>query len=92
MAKFRYISTELLPLICVKIGFHALSKPFLVGFLQTLYTYKLIFGRSGLRLLMGIFHQISTELLPLIYVGSKDAKIRNRYNQVPHLTQIPMGK
>ena len=23
---------------------------------------------------------------------SKGAKIRNRYNQVPHLTQVPMGK
>ena len=28
----------------------------------------------------------------VVYIESKGAKIRNRYNQVPHLTQVTNGK
>ena len=61
MGKFRQISTELWPLIYVKISFPG----------SILSIYRPIFfipRRSGLGLKMGKFRQISTELWPLIYV------------------------
>ena len=67
MGKLCQISTELWPLIYVKILFpgsyleHLLTK-----FLQTCYEF--ILGRSGLGLKMGKFAEVSTELWPLNYV------------------------
>ena len=60
MGKFRQVSTELWPLIYVKISFPGCLEHLLTNFLQTLS------GRSGLRLKMGKIRHISTELWPLI--------------------------
>ena len=60
MGNFRQISTELWPLIYLKVSFPC---KFSSNFVQ-----EFILRRSGLGLKMGKFCQISTELWPLIYV------------------------
>ena len=47
MGMFGQINTELLPLIYVEIGFHALSWAF-YGRLSSNFVYELILGRTGL--------------------------------------------
>ena len=49
MGKFRQISTELLPFICIENTFRSLSPSFF-GRLSSNFVYELIFSRSGLGL------------------------------------------
>ena len=72
MGKFRQISTELWPLIYVKILFPGsiLSLGSILSIYRPIF-FKLcigVTGRSGLGLKMGKFRQISTELWPMNYI------------------------
>ena len=67
MGTFRQISTDLWPFIEEENWFQCSISLFFGG-LSSNFVYKLIFKRNGLGLYMGKFCQISTDLLPLIYV------------------------
>ena len=67
MGKFRQISTELWPLIYVKILFPG-SILSIIDRFSSNFVYEFIPGMSDLGLKMGKFCLISTELWPLIYI------------------------